>query len=132
MTFARAIAPCTPAQQARQDTARARGCICCVMEMCDQPFHTEINHQTIRGMQISQDATEALCAWHHRGICLPGMSVNAMRAKYGPSLLHHKREFVRVYGDHLERLEFQNAYIGHKPTEPEVVALPKILPRRYA
>jgi hypothetical protein len=120
--FKRAIPKCTAEQQARQDKARAAGCIACRIEMCEQPFNTEINHITVSGRQLGQDFTEALCQWHHRGICKPGYTANDMQIEYGPSLLHNKRHFVRIYGDWRERLSFQNELIGY---DKHVVARPE-------
>lgn len=111
MTFKRAIPPCTPEQQARQDRCREVGCIACKMELCNQPLPTEINHIAERGKQLGQDYTEALCQWHHRGICIPGNTVRAMTLAFGPSLLS-RRAFVERYGNTEERLSFQNELIG--------------------
>lgn len=122
MTFKRAIPPCTPEQQARQDLCREKGCIACRMELCEQPLHTEIHHQTKSGRQISQDAAVALCAWHHRGICLPGMRSSDMRALYGPSLAKNPRAFFETYGDNAEQLKFQNDLIGHNAQPQERVS----------
>lgn len=135
MTFKRAIPKATPAQQECQDNARAAGCIACRKEGCAQPFPTEINHITRNGRQLGQDFTEALCSHHHRGICKPGFTVNDMQIEYGPSLLHNKRHFVRVYGDWRERLKFQNDLIGvkHATHEPQrkrtSLTSKKVLPR---
>lgn len=118
MTLLRAIGQPTPEQQARQDLCREKGCIACRMELCDQPLPTEINHIADRGKQLGQDWTETLCSWHHRAICLPGMTERQMTLEYGPSL-HRHRKFVERYGSNAERLEFQNALIGWKG-EPEI------------
>lgn len=110
--FKRAIGKPTAEEQSRQDRARERGCIACLMFVVPQPNQTEINHQTKCGRQISQDATEALCAWHHRSICVPGITSREMTREYGPSLAKNPREFVRIFGDNAERLKFQNELIG--------------------
>jgi hypothetical protein len=114
MTLRRAIPKCTPEQQERQDKARACGCTSCRVEMCAQPLPTEINHIAERGRQIGQDYTEALCQWHHRGICVNGMTSRDMTREYGPSLAKNPRAFVDSYGDTNERLRFQNDLIGWK------------------
>lgn len=112
----RAIPAPTAAQQQRQDDARAAGCIACRMEPCKQPFPTEIHHQTSYGRQIGQDHTEAECSWHHRGICLPGLTTSQMTRAYGPSLATDSKAFAIRYGGNVERLDFQNALIGWKGT----------------
>jgi len=114
--FKRAIPKPTQAEQDRQDRARACGCIACRIEICVQPLSTEIHHQTQSGRQISQRHTVALCSWHHRAICVPGMTRTEMEREYGPSL-HRPRKFFERYGDNAEQLQFQDELIGYEPLE---------------
>lgn len=104
----RAIGSPTKEQQAHQDAQRAHGCAMC--RLAGISFRglygwispcgvTEIHHRTIGDLhgnkQLGQDATVALGAWHHRGVILPiHASVSAMRDVFGPSLHHHKRDFL--------------------------------------
>lgn len=37
-------------------------------------------------------------SWHHLGEVHEGWLKSSMYAEYGPSLFHHKREFLRVFG----------------------------------
>ena len=95
----RAIGHATKEQQAKQDAQRAQGCAACLLRKNRvQPGVTEIHHRTIGDLhgnkQIGHDATVALCSWHHRGVRIAGQTVTTMREAYGPSLAHHKRDFV--------------------------------------
>lgn len=95
----RAIGSPTKTQQAKQDAQRAQGCAACLLRKNRvQPGATEIHHRTIGDLhgnkQLGHDETVALCAWHHRGALLAGHTVVTMREAYGPSLAHHKRDFV--------------------------------------
>ena len=102
----RAIGNPTAAQQAHQDAQRADGCAACHLRRNKfQAGVTEIHHRTTGDMhrqkQLGQDCTVALCSWHHRGVTFPGVTIMAMRDRYGPSLAHHKRDFVEWLQDTL-------------------------------
>lgn len=106
MTFRRAIGSPTKAQQEKQDAARALGCIACrVRGMAVQCGPTRIHHRTTGDLhgqkQLGQDFFVALGDWHHQGIRRPGWTQDAMTACYGPSLHHHKRDFVEWLQDAL-------------------------------
>lgn len=64
---------------------------------------TEIHHRNTGDLhgqkQLGQHATVALGTWHHRGVPLPGFTVDRMREVFGPSLHHHKRDFVNWLQD---------------------------------
>jgi hypothetical protein len=95
----RAIGNPTVAQQAHQDAQRADGCAACHLRKNKfQAGVTEIHHRTIGDLhgqkQLGQDFTVALCSWHHRAEPLAGVTLTAMRDRYGPSLAAHKRDFV--------------------------------------
>lgn len=119
----RAIGNPTKAQQAYQDALRATGCaMCLAMGLRRACGHVRIHHRT-RGdlhgqLQLGQDAVVALGDWHHQGIPLSGETVASMKLKFGPSLHHHKREFMEWIQDNLgERStaalqEFQNQMIS--------------------
>jgi hypothetical protein len=49
-------------------------------------------------------ATLPLCPWHHRGVPNEGMTVDEMLYRIGPSLRHHKKLFVKIYGTERELL----------------------------
>ena len=129
--FKRAIPPCTPIQQERQDRARSCGCIACVIECLPQPNASEIHHQTKYGRQIGQDHSVCLCQWHHRGICVIGKTSREMAFEFGPSLAKQPRKFFDIYGANAEQLEFQNRLIGWELTADPVPAS-KIVPRLVA
>ena len=102
----RAIGNPTASQQAHQDAQRADGCAACHLRRNKfQAGVTEIHHRTTGDMhrqkQLGQDCTVALCSWHHRGVTFPGVTIMAMRDRYGPSLAHHKRDFVEWLQDTL-------------------------------
>lgn len=95
----RAIGNPTQAQQAHQDAQRAHGCAACRLRgNRHQPGPTEIHHRTVGDLhgnkQLGQDATVALCSWHHRGTHTYLKACAVMRELYGPSLTANKREFM--------------------------------------
>lgn len=102
----RAIGNPTAAQQAHQDAQRADGCAACHLRhnrMACGPVR--IHHRTTGDLhgnkQLGQDFTVALGDWHHQGVILPGYTVATMRDEFGPSLHHHKRDFVEWLQDTL-------------------------------
>lgn len=115
--FKRKIAKCTPDQQARQDKARAMGCIACIIrgERMEIKLHqcgaSEIHHQTTCGRQTGQDQTICLGQWHHRAICREGFSTTIMKDLYGPSLATGSRTFHEYFGSDAEQLRYQNALL---------------------
>lgn len=102
----RAIGNPTKAEQAYQDAARACGCMACLLRRNKfQAGVTEIHHRTTGDChgqkQLGHALVVALCSWHHRGVTFPGMTILAMRERYGPSLAHHKRDFIEWIQDNL-------------------------------
>lgn len=99
----RAIGAPTADQQVHQDRQRASGCAMCLLLRKRPPNTVRIHHRTTGDLhgqkQLGQDATVGLCDWHHQGVPLRGMQEEAMRAAYGPSLHHHKRDFVNLLDD---------------------------------
>ena len=82
-------------------------CICCEAEGIDQPFRTEAHHIVDKGYRKHSGGDESrlpLCIWHHRGLCLDGMTTSEMLYKYGPSLALHKRTFIVTYSTERELL----------------------------
>lgn len=121
----RAIGSITASQQAKQDAHRADGCAAChLRHNKSQPGPTEIHHRNLSDYagqkQLGHDCVVGLCSWHHRGVILPGYTVATMRDEFGPSLHHHKRDFVNWLQDTLgERSTvalqaFQDARIARK------------------
>ena len=102
----RAIGSPTKAQQVRQDAQRAHGCAACHLRgnptACGP---VRVHHRTTGDLhgnkQLGQDHTVGLGDWHHQGIPLPGYTIEQMRAKFGPSLHHHKRAFLEWLQDTL-------------------------------
>lgn len=100
----RAIGNPTKAQQAQQDAQRAHGCAACHLRRNKRACGgTQVHHRTIGDMhgqkQLGQGHTVGLGEWHHQGTVLPGLTVDRMRAEFGPSLHHHKRDFVEWIQD---------------------------------
>lgn len=96
------------ADQQRLDRIHDMPCVACVARNVEQPFNTEAHHIVTNGyrrLSGGHQATIPLDSWHHRGLCLPGLTAKQMEAKYGPSLALSKRSFVKVFGTELELLE---------------------------
>ena len=86
-------------------------CVCCVSMKMPQPFPTEAHHIVDKGYRKhsgGHQSTLPLDAWHHRGMCLDGMTSKQMEAKYGPSLALNKRLFIVVFGSERELLSRVN------------------------
>lgn len=100
----RAIPPPTKAERAQQDAQRAHGCAACHLRgnrrACGP---VRVHHRTTGDLhgqkQLGQGDTVALGDWHHQGVPLPGFTVDRMREVFGPSLHHHKRDFVNWLQD---------------------------------
>lgn len=112
---------CTPDQQARQDAARALGCLACWLNVQLGDFQptgmwVEVHHHLSGGHRYSQDATEPLCAWHHQGKVFPGgcdaWSATQVAQKYGPSLGRQPNLFRATYGDDAWRLQAVNRMLA--------------------
>lgn len=104
----RAIPAPTQAEQAQQDKQRAHGCaMCLLLGMArDACGPVRVHHRTTGDLhgqkQLGQDATVGLADWHHQGVLKPEYpTVDAMRAKYGPSLAHHKKAFLELIAEKL-------------------------------
>lgn len=101
----------TKAQQARLDAIHAMPCYCCEVERVAQPFPTEADHLVDKGtreLSGGHDATIPLDAWHHRGVCLPGVTAEQMKAHYGPSFALQGRLAASWYGSKREILAVVN------------------------
>lgn len=102
----------TKAQQARLDAIKAMRCVCCEFEKVQQPWPTEIDHLVDMGnrrVSGGHDATIPLCAWHHRGLQLDGLSVETMTGRYGPSFALRGRLAAVWYGTKRALLATVNA-----------------------
>ena len=81
--------------------------MCCQIESIKQPFRTEGHHIVDKGYRKYSGGDESrlpLCAWHHRGLCVDGITTSEMIYKYGPSLALHKKTFIDTYGTERELL----------------------------
>ncbi len=54
----------------------------------------------------------ALCAYHHRGYPLSGVTQKQMREISGPSLMDGGKRFAAAFGTDSELLERQNQLLG--------------------
>lgn len=102
------------ADQDRLDAIHDMPCVCCESLRIEQPFRTEAHHVVDLGYRKhsgGHQSTLPLDSWHHRGLCLDGMTATQMEAKYGPSLALNKRLFKVVFGTERELLEQVNEEI---------------------
>jgi hypothetical protein len=100
----RAIGSATKAEQVNQDAQREHGCAACHLRRNPRACGpVRVHHRTTGDLhgqkQLGQHATVGLGDWHHQGIVLPGYTVESMREAFGPSLHHHKRDFVNWLQD---------------------------------
>lgn len=99
----RAIGNPTKAEQAHQDRQRADGCAMCILlgfapNACGP---VRVHHLTVGDKhgqpQLGQDFTVGLGDWHHQGVLMERWPKETlMKDEFGPSLFHHKREFVEL------------------------------------
>lgn len=104
--FGRAIGSPSRAEQDHQDLQRAHGCAACRLRKNSRACGpVRIHHRTVGDLhgnkQLGQGATVALGDWHHQGVVFEGWTVEQMRDEFGPSLHHHKRDFVNWIQDNL-------------------------------
>lgn len=117
----------TTTEQARLDAIHEMECIACQMEaefarnrneiVLGQPFPTEAHHLTDKGYRIHSGghmSTIPLEAWHHRGICLDGLTATDMTKLYGPSIARNKRAFTALYGTERELLAIIDARLKER------------------
>lgn len=103
----RACGPPNATQQAHQDKQRRHGCAMCLLlglerDACGRVAIHHCNVGDLAGnLQRGQDDTLGLGDWHHQGIPKSGFNLVSMRAKYGPSLFHHKRAFLDLIAEKL-------------------------------
>jgi hypothetical protein len=102
----RACGSPTKAEQAQQDAQRAHGCAACHLRKNKRACGPiRVHHRTtgdLHGnLQLGQGATVGLGDWHHQGVPLEGRTIEQMRDEFGPSLHHHKRDFLNWLQDTL-------------------------------
>lgn len=95
----RAIGNANKAQKAYHDSVTGLGCIACLARENREACGTvRVHHRTTGDLhgqkQLGHDYVVALGDWHHQGVLYEGETVDSMREKYGPSLHHHKRDFL--------------------------------------
>lgn len=96
------------------ETLSQMRCVCCEIEQVKQPWPTEIDHLVDKGNRKhsgGHDATIPLCSWHHRGLCLDGISAETMKGRYGPSFALQGRLAASWYGTKRYLLERVNAML---------------------
>lgn len=126
MAFRRSIPKPTKAEAAREELARAFGCICCWINVRDgiyqrAPSYITKNHCNSGGRNRGERATFIACAWHHLGssIEISGryLTQSEMARRYGPSLAKGSKTFKATYGDDDELIALTDDQIGWKDDE---------------
>lgn len=107
----------TKAEAARIVAAKEGPCMACEtlalqsLPRCDGEG-CDYHHMLSGGRRRGHAYGIALCAFHHRGHPLPGMTSGEMRTRYGPSLMDGSRLFHAAFGDDESLLAQQNALLG--------------------
>ncbi len=109
--------PATKAEKARFELIKARGCLACRAERCEQPLPTEAHHLLSGGRRRGHAFSIPLCQWHHEGLVRASFNTGTMRIVYGPSLRLESRAFHARYGSDDELLARVNALICEPITE---------------
>lgn len=91
----------TDQEKARADRIRSIGCLACHLEgLGHRP--AQIHHLTTTGRhggpRRGHADTVGLCAWHHQGYPLDGLTASETALRLGPSLAHTPRAFRERYG----------------------------------
>ncbi len=104
----------TKAQVERFEAMQEIGCIAC--RKMGNRGGAEIHHLNLGGKagqkRRGHDFTIPLCAWHHRGVPMPGLSVAWTTLNRGPSLSTQSRLFRAAFGTDDELLAEVNKLIG--------------------
>jgi len=95
----RAIGNATKAQKAYHDAICELGCVACILRGNDAACgFTRVHHRTTGDLhgqkQLGHSDVVALGDWHHQGVLIEGETVDSMLRKFGPSLHHHKCQFL--------------------------------------
>lgn len=114
----------TADEQRRIDACKEFGCI--VSRLVHGVRVLGEYHHIPLGNNSSHRFGFVLSPWYHRGVVDEGQTVRSMREMHGPSLFHHKREFIARFGDQQHLLNKTDDAIGYPRVE-----LPdsKIFPR---
>ncbi len=94
MIWSRNMERPTEEEQARIDAMMNLGCI--LTRIRGMPAVTaECHHIVVGGKRMGALYTIPLNPWYHRGVCLPGRSVSAMKSEFGPALVHGSKAFFK-------------------------------------
>ena len=91
----------------RIDLAKSGWLACLLLGFArDECGPVRVHHRTVGDLhgnkRLGQDHTVGLGDWHHQGVLMHHLpTVDAMRARFGPSLHHHKCAFLEVLADKL-------------------------------
>ena len=102
----------TKAEKRRFMRLQDVGCIACRIAVGTGGIPSDIHHILSGGRRISHSATLPLCCWHHRGLPVGDMDIDAMDLLLGPSLALSKRRFINRFGTEMELLEMVNKILS--------------------
>lgn len=122
----RAIGNANKGQKDYHDRAVALGCIACLVRKNPRACgYVRVHHRTTGDLhgqkQLGHNYIVSLGDWHHQGVLFEGETVESMREQFGPSLHHHKRDFLNWIQDELgERStaalqRYQDELLGEVP-----------------
>ena len=83
----------------------------CVAGDCTQ-CAIEVHHLLSGGKRRGHMFTIPLCAWHHRGVQLGGLSRTTLEHLLGPSLAHGSKPFHAAFGEDDYLLATTNKLLG--------------------
>lgn len=105
----------TKAERAHLAAVKALPCVACLMEgnelFCGL---TEVHHLLLGNRRRGHMFVAPLCAWHHRGEPLDGMSAKEMEGALGPSLARSSKRFRVMFGSDDELLARVNELLAQR------------------
>jgi len=105
--------PPTKQEALRMSQLKDMGCI--VTRLSFGAFAgADIHHLTKGGRRLGHMQTIPLCPWFHRAVPNIGLTPDAMRELYGPSMAEGKRAFENAFGTEEYLLEETNKWLGLK------------------
>lgn len=96
--------PPTETERAHMAAVKSLPCVACAIHCMPSFSPVEVHHLLSGNKRRGHLFVIPLCAWHHRGEPLDGMSVTAMADACGPSLARSSKRFRARYGNDDELL----------------------------
>lgn len=105
--------PATKAERAHLAAVKALPCVACGLDWLPCSV-VEVHHLLSGNRRRGHMFIAPLCAWHHRGEPLDGMSAKEMEGALGPSLARSSKRFRAMFGSDDELLARVNELLAQR------------------